>query len=63
MEMKEERYFNFLSYEKYIYANMPLQMDDSCWHTPNSLRDSMWIPNWKKRKNKELGHAPWLVAL
>jgi hypothetical protein len=31
--------------------------------TPNSLRDSNVSPNWKQRKSKELGHAPWLATL
>ncbi len=30
---------------------------------PSSLMDSNVSLNWKQRKSKESGHAPWLVAL
>jgi len=30
---------------------------------PSSLMDSNVNLNWKQRKSKEPGHAPWLIAL
>ncbi len=55
-------FFQGLSFE----ANKCGALKDSkkeCDALPSSLMDSYMSLNRKQRKNKELGHIPWLIAL
>jgi hypothetical protein len=47
----------------HIYYKHKAKIQHAIWRIPNSLRDSNVSPKLKNQKNKESGHAPWLVAL
>jgi hypothetical protein len=66
-------FFQFESYLiKQIYMEMFINdfeyvidpdLNLTCDELPSSLINSNVNMRWKQRKNKELGHAPWLAAL
>jgi hypothetical protein len=58
------------TYVELLHCSMLIWISSSPKETPSFIdallifwKTQMWVPNRKHRKNKESGHAPWLVAL